>query len=137
MTDTTQAETLVRRFYDEVWAQADEAVAREILHPDLDFLGSLERAPRDRDGFLAYLRDVHVAFADFACRIDDLIATDDRAAARMTFAGVHRGPVFGVAATGRTVEWAGAAFFRVAADRLAEIRVLGDIDAVKRQLGAV
>ncbi len=134
MTAGRDPETLVRRFYAEVWEQADEAAARAILHPDLAFRGSLESAPRDRDGFLAYLREIHAALAAYRCRIDDLIVTGDRAAARMTFAGRHQGALFGVAATGRSIEWAGAAFFRVAEGRLAEIWVLGDIDAVKRQL---
>ena len=53
----------------------------------------------------------------------------------MTFSGVHRGNLFGVPATGRNVTSAGAAFFTIDGDHIAELWVLGDVDAVKRLLG--
>lgn len=127
---------LVRRFYDEAWNRADEAVAREILHPEIAFRGSLGPERRGIDGFIDYMRAVHAALGDYRCTIDDLVATRSRAAARLTFAGVHRGALFGVAATGRRISWAGAAFFAVAGGRITEVWVVGDVDAVKRQLGA-
>ena len=68
------------------------------------------------------------------CVIEDLITTEDRAAARMTFKGKHRGEFFGVAATGRQIAWAGAAFFTVHGNRITDLWVLGDIDSVKLQL---
>ena len=128
--------TQVQRFYNEIWNRADEAVAREILSEDFRFRGSLGPERRGQDGFIAYMRSVHEALGDYVCTIDDLIATNGRAAARMTFRGTHRAPFLGVPATGRTIEWAGAAFFRMEAGRIAELWVLGDVDAVKRQLGA-
>lgn len=128
--------TLVRRFYDELWNQASESVAREILHPTLSFRGSLGSLKSGPEGFIDYLRDVHAALAEFRCIIDDLIATDDRAAARMTFSGFHRAVFFGVPATGRRVTWSGAAFFAIADQRIKEIWVLGDLDSIRQQLGA-
>ncbi len=129
------ATTLVRRFYDELWNQADESVASEILHPALSFRGSLGSLKSGRGGFIEYLREVHAALADFRCVIDDLIATEERAAARMTFSGIHRAPFFGVPATGQRVTWSGAAFFAIADQRIREIWVLGDIDSIRQQLG--
>ena len=102
---------LVERFYHEVWNRADEVAAREILHPDFHFRGSLGPEHRGPDGFIAYMRSIHAALANFTCTIDDLIATHDRAAARMTFSGVHRGRLFSVDPTGREIRWPGAAFF--------------------------
>jgi predicted ester cyclase len=54
----------------------------------------------------------------------------------MSFSGVHRGRFFGVEASGRTITWAGAAFFATDGERITDLWVLGDIDAVKQQLGA-
>ena len=55
---------------------------------------------------------------------------------RMTFKGIHKGRFFDTDATGREIAWAGAAFFRTEGDKIIELWVLGDIDGVKRQLGA-
>jgi steroid delta-isomerase-like uncharacterized protein len=127
--------TLVECFYARVWNCADEGVAREILHPEFAFRGSLGPERHGHDEFLDYLRSIHKALAGYRCTIDDLIATESRAAARMTFSGTHRGVFFDVPATGRVITWAGAAFFTMAQGRITRLWVVGDVDAVKRQLG--
>jgi predicted ester cyclase len=128
------AKDLVERFYHEVWNRADEGVAREILHADFRFRASLGPELRGPDGFIVYLRAVHAAVGNFTCTIEELIATEDRAAAKMMFHGIHREKFFGVAATGRAVRWSGAAFFAMGGGRIASLWVLGDIDGLKRQL---
>ena len=128
------AEDLVRRFYNEVWNRADERAAREILNADFRFRASLGPELRGPGGFIAYLRSIHAALGNFTCTIEDLIATPDRAAARMSFCGTHRAKFFGMAATGREIRWSGAAFFRINGAVIAELWVLGDVDAIKRQL---
>jgi predicted ester cyclase len=127
---------LVERFYGEVWNRADEAVAREILHPGFAFRASLGPLRTGPDGFIDYLRAVHAALEGFTCTIEALLEDERRAAARMRFAGVHHGPLFGVAASGRTIAWSGAAFFTTDGRQITELWVLGDVDAVKHQLGA-
>jgi predicted ester cyclase len=130
----TTARALVERFYNEVWNQADERAAREILHRNFIFRGSLGPERRGPDGFIDYLRAVHAALAGFTCTIEELIEMQERAAAKMLFRGTHRALLFGIEATGRDIVWNGAAFFKVKDGLIAELWVLGDIDAVKRQL---
>jgi predicted ester cyclase len=125
---------LVGRFYDIVWNQADEAEARRILDAGFRFRGSLGPELRGPDGFIAYHRAVHAALENFTCIVDDLIETPDRAAARMSFHGRHRARFFGVEPTGKEIRWSGAAFFRVANGKITELWVLGDVEAVWRQL---
>ncbi len=111
-------------------------MARAILDSGFRFRGSLGVTADDVDGFLAYVRSVRAALADYRCIIDDLIVEGgNRAAARMTFTDVHRGELMGVAATGRTISWSGAAFFTCRHGRIAELWVLGDLDGLRRQLG--
>ena len=131
---TVTATALVERFYDVVWNKADERAAREILDPNFIFRASLGPELRGPDGFIAYLRSVHAALQNFTCTIEDLIATADRAAAKMRFSGTHRARFFGIEATGRAIAWSGAAFFTARGGRISELWVLGDVEAVMRQL---
>ncbi len=82
------------------------------------------------------MRAIHAALSGYTCTIEDIVTAENRTAARMTFKGIHQGAFFGVEATGRKIAWAGAAFFETDDRRLTTPWVLGDIDAVKRQLGA-
>lgn len=125
---------LVEQFYRDVWNRADESAAREILDPNFVFRASLGPELRGPDGFIVYLRAVHAAIGNFTCTVEQLIATDDHAAAKMLFHGIHRGRFFGVEPTGREIRWSGAAFFAIRDGRIGELWVLGDIDAVKRQI---
>jgi predicted ester cyclase len=129
------ATDLVRRFYDDVWNHQDEAAAREILHADFRFRGSLGPELRGVDGFIDYLRAIHRALGSYTCIVDDLVATTDRAAARMRFRGIHRARFFGVEATGREIIWAAGAFFTTDGKQIVALWVVGDVDSVKRQLG--
>ena len=131
----TDPRSLVERFYNEVWNQADESLAREILAADFRFRGSLGPEKSGPDGFIAYMRDVHRALGDYVCIIEDLVVTEDRAAARMMFKGIHQDEFFGVAASGKEIGWAGAAFFTTDGRQITELWVLGDVDSVKAQLG--
>jgi predicted ester cyclase len=80
----TDPKTLVERFYAEVSNHRDEKVAREILDPVLTFRASLGPSRRSVDGFIEYVRSIHAALGNYQCIIDDLIATEERAAARMS-----------------------------------------------------
>ena len=128
---------LIERFYADIWNRADEKTAREILSPDLEFRGSIGDALRGLDSFLPYVGKIRGAFAEYHCRIDDLIAAGGRVAARMTFAGIHRGSLFGEAPTLKPVSWAGAAFFTIEGNRITRVWVLGDTESLKRQLGLI
>lgn len=130
------SKTLVERFYFEVWNRADEEVAREILHPGFRFRASLGPERLGPEGFIDYMRSIHATLANYTCVIDDLIVTEKRAAARMTFKGLHRGRFFDVEPTGREITWAGGAFFATDGAQIVELWVLGDVDSVKQQLNA-
>ena len=128
--EITPPRQLVERFYYDVWNKGDEGLAREILDPGFRFRGSLgpERIGSD-------LRAIRMALADFECI---MISSRVKCAWRHAcdFIGIHSGEFFGMPATGQEIVWSGAAFFTMDESRITELWVLGDIDAVKRQLGA-
>ena len=125
---------LVERFYAELWNRADEAVAHEILSPDFRFRASLGPETFGPAGFIGYIRSIHAALGSHTCTIIEMVEQADRVAARMRFSGLHRAEFLGVQATGREIVWSGAAFFRITANAISELWVLGDVDAVKQQL---
>src|SRR5262245_2131425 len=124
----------VRRFYDEIWNRADLSVIPDLLAADVTFRGSLGPVLTGHAEFADYVRAVTAALDDYRCEIGTLVAEGDRVVARMTFSGVHRGRLLGLPATGRRVSWAGVAFFTFSGDRIADLWVLGDVDALRRQL---
>lgn len=134
MVETPRA--LVESFYADVWNRRDTCRAREIIASDFRFRGSLGPEKRGVEGFLAYVDAVHEALGDYTCHIEDLIATPQRVAARMMFRGIHQAEFFGVPPTYQTLAWSGAAFFTIRDGQLSELWVLGDIDAIKTQLGS-
>ena len=128
------AAELVERFYHRVWNKADETEAHNILASDFRFRGSLGPELRGPGGFIAYMRSVHDALEGFTCQIEEVIAAVDRAAARMTFHGRHRGRFFGIEPSGQEIRWSGAAFFKTRGGKIIELWVLGDIEGIRRQL---
>ena len=133
-TDTDVTESLVRRFYDRLWNAWDDLAVGETLAPDFVFRGSLGQQTTGRDGWRAYRDQVRRGAPDFSNEIVDLVAFADRAAARLLYAGTHRGLLLGIEATGRSFTYSGAAFFTVADGLLREAWVLGDLDGLRRQL---
>ncbi len=103
----------VRRFYDEIWNRADLTAIPDLLAADVTFRGSLGPVLTGPAEFADYVREVTAALGDYRCEIVTLVAEGDRVAARMTFSGVHRGPLLGMPATGRRVSWAGGRLLHV------------------------
>ena len=62
------------------------------------------------EGFKGYVNMVRVAFPDFHNTIADLIAEDNKVVARLTYSATHRGEIFGVAPTGKKIEYSGWLF---------------------------
>jgi predicted ester cyclase len=120
---------LVERFYHELWNRWELTVADEILAEDLRFRGSLGAELKGRAAFKGYVQDIRIAFADWHNEIDELLACDQRAAARLTWTGTHTGPLGDRAPTGQRVRYVGAGFFQVQAGRIYEAWIVGDTQA--------
>ena len=125
---------LVERFYHELWNQVDLDCAREILHPDVDFRGSVGLHAKGRDAVCKYVSMVTTSLANYRCDIKTLIVDKNEAAARLRFSGMHVGPFLGYQPTRRQIEWQGAAFFTAQDGLLATIWVLGDLETLRSQL---
>lgn len=123
----SDVQLLVRRFYDEIWNQQQLSSAEDLLADDLSFRGSLGPSLYGRSQFLDYVTSLTRALSNYRCEIKELVTMESRAAARMTFTGIHVGDFLGYSPTHQTVEWNGAAFFTERRGKLSEIWVLGDL----------
>jgi predicted ester cyclase len=127
---------LIKCFYLEMWNHFDKTIVPDILTEDIRFRGSLGQSKSGHAEFGEYIDFVQRAFPDFANEIEEIISEGDKAFAKLDYSGTHRGEIFGIAPTGRSIHYAGAAVFTFRGDRIAEVWVLGDIYGLISQLKA-
>lgn len=127
---------LIGRFYADLWNRWDDAAVDQVLAEDFGFRGSLGTETLGRDGWRGYRDTFRSGAPDFHNEVLELVCAEDRAAARLRYTGHHLGPLAGIPATGRRFEYAGAAFFTSSAGKLTSAWVLGDLAALRSQLGA-
>jgi steroid delta-isomerase-like uncharacterized protein len=128
--------SLIHRFYYEMWDRFDKAIITDLLTDDLRFRGSLGAFKSGRNEFGEYVDFIQRTFPDFSGEVEEIISEGDKAFARLTWQGTHCGELFGIAPTGRRIQYAGAAVFKFRGDRIAEVWVLGDIYGLINQLKA-
>ena len=125
---------IVRKFYDAIWNNADKAVIPDLLTEDFLFKGSLGLMQRGHDGFANFMDQIRAALGEYRCDIVDMIAENDKVYARMLYSGVHRGDLFGYAATHAKIKWDGVAIFTFSDGKISELWVLWDVNDVMKQL---
>ena len=77
------------------------------------------------------------AFPDLHVTIGEIIAERDLVCARNMLRGTHRGPLFGIAPSGKSVAMPSIEMVRMKDGRLAESWVRADVTGLMSQLGAV
>ncbi len=128
--------TLVAGFYEKIWNAGDTHAAEELLAEAFVFRGSLGAELQGRAEFLAYVRSIRAALAEYHCEILECVSEGDRAFARMRFSGRHVGVFRGYPPTGRPIHWLGAALFQFEGPQIAQLWVLGDLAGLDTLLKA-
>lgn len=125
----------VRAFYAELWERGDLARLPALLHDDVAFQGTFGQVMRGHDAFAAYVRSVRMAFSAYRCELRDVLAQDDRVAARVGFSGHHdAGSFLDFPPSGRDLAWEGVGFFRLDGGRIRNLWVMGDMLGLLGQL---
>jgi len=91
-----------------------------ILSPDFVAHGVPPGYAENADGWKQLASDIKNAFPDTQEEIEDLIAEGDRVVARFTSRGTHKGEIFGLAPSGRTVTVSGIEIYLLSDGRVAE-----------------
>lgn len=128
--------TLVRDFVDAVNRQDWHAV-RGLLDPDFirHSVAAGEPAVRSADDLIAFLRAEFETFPDATETLLDLVAEDDKVAARHRFRGTQTGPMGAHPPSGRVLAATYLAIYRIEDGRIAEAWAEWDNLHGLRQLG--
>lgn len=75
-----------------------------------------------------------VGMPNLSVGVETALTSDDRGAASFVYTGLHEGPYFGVAATGRLLRFTSCDIFLIRGGQIAEHWGMGDIAGVVAQL---
>ncbi len=124
---------LIRSYYD-MWNSKDFSDADRLLDPDIRFRGSLDITANGIQGFKEYAGLLTIAFPNLYHAIEIMVVEEPMAAAYVTYTGTHEGQLFEYAPSGRRICYSGASFFLCKHGKISSINVLGDLNALNKQL---
>jgi predicted ester cyclase len=124
------------RFVENVINQGHYDEVSEIFSPDYLDHSAPPGAPGGLDGVTAVFTMFRTAFPDIHFTILHMVAEGDMVATFVSGEGTHKGPLMGLAATGRHAQWNSTGFFRVQNGRIVEHWGIPDLFSLMGQLGA-
>jgi steroid delta-isomerase-like uncharacterized protein len=129
-------ETLVRRFFAEVFNQGDLEAVETFIHPQHENHDpTAPEVPTGPEGVRRLVELYRSAFPDIHFEHEDVVDVGDKVAHRWTFTGTHRGEIMGVEPTGRKVTVQGIEINRIADGKIAESWAISDALGMLEQLG--
>lgn len=129
-----QHKALLRRFID-LWNSGQIDAADEFVSPQLVDHSLPPGLPPGLVGFKLLVQTFRDAFPDLHITIDEIAAQTDRAAARVTFHGTHRGAFQGIPATGKTFTMGAIGILRFERATVVEHWAVLDLLGLLQQLG--
>ena len=124
---------LVRAYYD-MWNDHDFEKADKLLDADVRFRGSLDIVANGIQGFKDYAHMIINAFPNLYHAAEMEVHEGNLAAVYVTYSGTHEGKLLGYEATGNRISYSGAAFFHFKNGKILNVNVLGDLNALHKQL---
>ncbi len=114
-----------------------QSYATALYSPDCKFHGFPEAFAPTRDGIIAFFTALTNAVPDAKITASDLLSDGDRVALRYVLTGTHRGTLFGMPATGQSIEVEGMTVLQFADGLVNERWNRLDDATLLHQLGAL
>jgi len=130
-------ETVLRKWYQELWDKWNLAIADDLFTADYCLHLSGVPAPADRNTTKQIVAMFSAAFPDLRHTVDEMIAEGDTVAARWIVEGTHRGDFQGIPATGRQVKLSGTTVHHLKEGKITETWLTVDNLDLLQQLGAI
>lgn len=135
-TTTERNKAIVRRFVEEIFVQGRKESVDELLADDF-VAHTWPSTGHPKDDLKAAIDRVAGGLADSEFTIDDLIAEDDRVAARLTTAATQVGEFMGLPPSGKRYSIEEIHIFRLRDGKVVEHWHQFDQMALMKQLGAM
>ena len=126
--------SIVRRFFEVGPSRGDLHAANELLAPGFALHVPLPCSPGIQ-GIDEVISACRAAFENLNVTVEDMVAEEDRVAARFTARGIHRGPFMGLPPTGKPIVMTGIEIFRLERGRIAELWGEANLIGLMQQLG--
>ncbi len=117
-----------------IWNDGDYALADELFHPGA-ITPDAPQLPRGPEGCKEVARIFRGAFPDFHMTVEDTVAEGDLVVCRFSQTGTHEGELFGIAPTGRPVEFGEMALCQFAGGQIVATWFQTDMLTLMSQLG--
>lgn len=125
---------IVRRFFEVGPSKGDLNAANELLAPGFSLHVPLPCSPGIQ-GIDEVISACRAAFEDLHVTVEDMVAEEDRVAARFTARGIHNGPFMGLPPTGKAITMTGMEIFRLESGKIAELWGEANLLGLMQQLG--
>lgn len=125
---------IVQSYYENLWNQKDKVYMDKLLDENVVFRGSLGIDTQGKKGFEEYFDMITAAIPNLYHGVETIVAQDNSVAARAVYNGTHKGKLFDFEPTNNRIKYNGASFFTIENGKIKDIWVLGDLNALYKQL---
>ncbi|MGR9502771.1 ester cyclase [Rhizobium leguminosarum] len=127
----------MRRFVEFINTASEQLAAELIASEAIFHVPGRQEPLRGPDGYLEIIGMMRGGFPDIQWTLEEIIAEDDKIAARFTMRGTHQGPFLGVEPTGKSITVQAVNFYRLADGKFVEERGQPDLLSLLQQIGGV
>ena len=134
---TEENMAIVRRYIEEAWNRGNVGVIDQLMSPDYARHVNGCPTPLTRESHKRRILQVRRALPDVTMTVEDMIASGDRVASRVTLRGTQCDTFMGIPATGRRVTVTGMDIARLVDGKVVEHWAEMDTLGLIKQLGAL
>lgn len=127
---------VARRVFD-VMSTGNLELADQVIAPDCVDHEQFPGLPSGLEGFKQFVQIMRTGFPDLRVTVQDMIAAENKVAARVNLSGRHTGSFMGIGATGKTIDIPAIDILRIENGKVVEHWGVTDQLRLLQQIGVV
>jgi len=122
---------IIESYYENLWNKQDKTYIDKLFDDNIIFRGFLGIETKGKQEFENYFDLIISALPNLYHGVEVMIAEDNHVAARAVYNGRHKGKLFDFEpTTNNMIKYNGVSFFTIKNDKIVEIWVLSDLNAL-------